>query len=315
MNTLPVAACGSRQRRALVLSGGGSRAVWQVGACEHLIGECGYWFDVIAGVSAGALNGAILAQAHNPDELKAELERLRSIWFGVRGNDDVYGCGRLGPFGLLFGKRSGVYDISPLRHIVFDHLDPPRVAASSVALRVGYVDLLSRSYRTAGNEHPALVDAVLASCAVPVIFPPIPIRNGRELGVDGGVRNVIPLLDVLTALFERPAGDGPDEIWVLTPHRVCEMSESRFCGWPSIVRRCVSFLTNRAFVEDIAQARQIHDSFRMVANQEGRRDATFRVLCPQQPLSGSCLDFHPGQLRRWYADGVRTARHGEVTQV
>src|ERR1051326_6252962 len=55
-------------RRTLVLSGGGGRGVWQVGACEHLILERGYGFDLIAGVSAGAVNGATLAQAHDRSE-------------------------------------------------------------------------------------------------------------------------------------------------------------------------------------------------------------------------------------------------------
>jgi predicted acylesterase/phospholipase RssA len=63
-------------RRALVLSSGGAKASWQVGACEHLIVERRYWFDVITGVSAGAVNGTTLAQAHDQKELEAELERV-----------------------------------------------------------------------------------------------------------------------------------------------------------------------------------------------------------------------------------------------
>src|SRR5437867_8946143 len=62
-------------RRTLVLSGGGGRGVWQVGACEHLILERGYGFDLIAGVSAEAVNGATLAQAHDQDELEADARR------------------------------------------------------------------------------------------------------------------------------------------------------------------------------------------------------------------------------------------------
>src|SRR5207249_7930532 len=73
-------------RRTLVLSGGGGRGVWQVGACEHLILERGYGFDLIAGVSAGAVNGATLAQAHDHDALEAELEDLRAVSVGLRGN-------------------------------------------------------------------------------------------------------------------------------------------------------------------------------------------------------------------------------------
>src|SRR5256885_16924986 len=77
-------------RRALVLSGGGAKGSWQVGACQHLIVERGLWFDVIAGVSAGAVNAATLAQARDPDELAAELEHLRAVWLRPRGSPDAY---------------------------------------------------------------------------------------------------------------------------------------------------------------------------------------------------------------------------------
>src|SRR5207237_283651 len=83
----------------------------------------------------------------------------------------------------------GVYEPGPLREILLEHIDPSRVATSPVQLRVGYVDLVTGRYRTAGNDDPALRDAVLASCSLPVAFPPVALRNGRELGVDGGVRS------------------------------------------------------------------------------------------------------------------------------
>ena len=58
-------------RRALVLSGGGAKGSWQVGACKHLIAEKRHWFDVISGVSVGAINGATLAHAQDPGGLRA----------------------------------------------------------------------------------------------------------------------------------------------------------------------------------------------------------------------------------------------------
>src|SRR5256885_486928 len=82
-------------RRALVVSGGGAKGSWQVGACQHLIVERGLWFDVIAGVSAGAVNAATLAQARDQDELAAEVEHLRSVWLGLRGSHDIYRRRRL----------------------------------------------------------------------------------------------------------------------------------------------------------------------------------------------------------------------------
>jgi predicted acylesterase/phospholipase RssA len=303
----------SRKRRTLVLSGGGSKAIWQVGACEHLIAERGYWFDIIASISAGAINGAALAQAHNVDELNAELRHLREVWFALRGNDDVYERRRLGRLGLLLGTRSSVYGIDPLRRMLLKHIDPVRVAASPVQLRVGYVDLLSGRYRVAGNDHPALLEAVLASCALPLAFPPIPLGGGKELGVDGGVRNFFYLLDVLSVLAAQSSAQGPDEIWVLVPHVPREISQVK-AHWLTLLRRCFSLLTDQASIDDIVQARQLVDLLRSTPNGDGCRDTTIRVLHPRTELHGSILDFNPRRLRAWYEDGFRTAQEGKILQ-
>jgi NTE family protein len=303
----------SRKRRTLVLSGGGSKAIWQVGACEHLIAERGYWFDIIASISAGAINGAALAQAHNVDELRAELQHLRDVWFGLRGSDDVYERRRLGRLGLLLGTRSSVYGIDPLRQMLLRHISPTRVAASPVQLRVGYVDLLSGRYRVAGNDHPALLEAVLASCALPLAFPPIPLGGGKELGVDGGVRNFFYLLDVLRVLAAQSSTPVPDEIWVLVPHVPREISQVK-AHWLTVLRRCFSLLTDQASIDDIVQARQLIDLLRSTPNGDNSRDTTIRVLHPRTELQGSILDFEPAQLRAWYDDGIRTAREGKILQ-
>lgn len=314
LHPVPSAARGSRKRRTLVLSGGGAKAIWQVGAAEHLIRERGYWFDVIASISAGAINGAALAQAHNVEELKEEIEHLREVWFGLRGSNDVYERRRLARLRLLFGTGASVYGISPLRHMLLKHIAPPRVAASPVRLRVGYVDLLSGRYRVAGNDHPSLLEAVLASCALPLAFPPIPLRGGQELGVDGGVRNFFYLLDVLRVLAERSPNDGPDEIWVLVPHVPREISQVK-AHWLNVLRRCFSLLTDQASIEDIVQARQLIDLLRSTPNGQGGYDTTIRVLHPQTELQGSILDFDPARLRSWYEDGIRTAREGKFLQL
>ena len=97
----------------MVLSGGGAKGSWQVGACEHLIAERGYWFDLISGVSVGAINGATLAHAEDPGGLRAHLERLRAWWFGIRGNHNIYLRRRFGVLGLALGKLSN--EIKPVR--------------------------------------------------------------------------------------------------------------------------------------------------------------------------------------------------------
>src|ERR687888_106669 len=162
-------------RRALVLSSGGAKSSWQVGACQHLITEGDFWFDVISGVSAGAINGAALAHAHDRDDLRAHLQRLSSVWHAFRGSHDIYRRRRFGALGLALGKWNGLYDTTPLRELLAREINPPKLAHSPIRLRVGYVDLRTRRYRTAGNDHPFLLDAVMASSSLPLIFPPTPV--------------------------------------------------------------------------------------------------------------------------------------------
>jgi len=289
-------------RRALVLSGGGAKGSWQVGACHHLIAERGLWFDVIAGVSAGAVNAATLAQAHDPDELATELEHLRSVWLGLRGSHDVYRRRWLGALGTVLARRASLYNAAPLRGVLAGHIDPARVAASPIRLRIGYVDLLSGRYRTAGNDHPTLVDAVLASCALPLIFPPVPLGDGHELAVDGGLRSATPLADALHALAEtRATDDEPDEVWVLAPHVAGPITQPPPHHWLWVALRSISVLTSAPFPG--REEERADDA--TTAPPAGVR---LRVLHPREQLRGPSLDFAPGKVRAWYEDGLRTAR-------
>jgi predicted acylesterase/phospholipase RssA len=210
----------------------------------------------------------------------------------------------------VLARRASLYHAAPLRGILETHIDPARVATSPVRLRVGYVDLLSGEYRTARNDHPTLRDAVLASCALPLIFPPVPLGNGHELGVDGGLRRVTPLADAVSALAESspppPASDdGPDEVWVLMPHVVGRMAETPtpVQSWLSVALRSISVLTSQQFPEDGVLARGTGPA------QAPR--IKLRVLHPREELRGPSLDFNPVKLRAWYEDGLRTAREAE----
>jgi predicted acylesterase/phospholipase RssA len=292
-------------RRALVLSSGGAKASWQVGACEHLIVERGYWFDVIAGVSAGAVNGTTLAQAHDPRELETDLEHLRSVWFALR-DPDVYRWSWRGALDTARGRRASLYDTSPLRRVLEEHIDPPRVASSPIRLRVGYVDLLSGQYRTAGNDYPAIRDAVLASCSLPLVFPPVPLGNGQELGVDGAVRRSTPLSDALDALAEWPeSGDEPDEVWAVIPDPLGRIDplalipEPRLHSWLGLALRSLWRSTSDGFLEEIK---------RIDETRVRSRPVTLRVLHPRDELRGGSLSFDPEKIRAWYEDGRRTAR-------
>jgi len=72
-------------RRALVLSGGGAKGSFQIGAIEELILNRGLDFEILCGVSVGALNVSFLAQApFDPIHPEVSLENLKNTFITLR---------------------------------------------------------------------------------------------------------------------------------------------------------------------------------------------------------------------------------------
>src|SRR5262245_34911937 len=183
--------------RALVLSGGGSRGAFQLGAADYLVNERGLDFQVIAGVSTGSLNAILMAQGAGLEGLKSSLGELRSLWFGIRSDRDIYSPRFLGKLLVLFGKKS-VYSTRPLAELIARHVSPERLRASGKELRIGAVSLGTGEYRVVDQDNPRIRDWALASASIPLVFPPVTI--GDETVLDGGIRNVTPFDDAFAAL-------------------------------------------------------------------------------------------------------------------
>ncbi len=172
-----------RPRTALVLAGGGIRGAVQIGMLQVLT-EHGFVPDRIYGSSVGAINGAAFAG----DPTREGVERMTRIWLALT-RDAVYPQGRLhGPW-LYFQQRDSVYANSGLRKIVEDGITYDRLEDAVVPLEVVATSL------TDGRErwftYGPVVEAVLASAAIPAIFPPVEIDGDRF--IDGGVVDNVPI--------------------------------------------------------------------------------------------------------------------------
>ena len=162
-----------RQRRGLVLSGGGFFCAFQAGAYEAL-GQ----FDCIAGVSAGALNGWAIASGMPP----AELQKL---WLHAAGSV------RAGfHFPRYFGD--GILDTRNLESMV-------RALVRDWRPRVDFGVVVSQGWNCRqvliGNGD-VDADVILASCAVPFLLPAKRVNGSPSrprLSFDGGLRDACPL--------------------------------------------------------------------------------------------------------------------------
>src|SRR5574341_413940 len=167
---------------ALVFAGGGSFGAVQVGMLRALIAH-GVRPDMVVGASVGALNGAYFA-GRPSDAGVAELERL---WRGLR-REDVFPVTLRSLFGLLF-QRDHVADPRGLRRLLDAHLPYARLEQATIPLHVIATDLFEGS--AVRLSHGALGDALMASAAIPAVFPPVSL--GEHILIDGGIASNTPI--------------------------------------------------------------------------------------------------------------------------
>ena len=210
---------------ALVLPGGGARGAYQVGvlkAIRDITSGKGNPFPIICGTSAGAINAAVLAcHAHEFEEGVERLERFWSTMYCAR----VYRTDAWNVFksalqwalslslgGRLVDNPKSLLDNGPLRQFLQETLQIAGLdkaiesrslrgltitasgysCASAISFYQGQADI-EPWQRTRRHGKPAriTVDHMLASAALPLLFPAV--RIGNEYFGDGGMRMLAPL--------------------------------------------------------------------------------------------------------------------------
>lgn len=176
-------------KTAFVLAGGGSRGAVQIGMLAELV-DRGIRADRVYGASVGAINGAAYASNPTPEG----IERMAEIWRKLKG-DDIFPRSVLdGPW-LFLQKRPAVHANTGLRTIIEEGIDFEQIEDAAVPFELVTTSL------TDGRErwiaHGNAVEAILASSAIPSIFPPVTIDG--DMLVDGGVVNNVPISRALAA--------------------------------------------------------------------------------------------------------------------
>ncbi|WP_037855533.1 patatin-like phospholipase family protein [Streptomyces sp. NRRL S-340] len=188
--------------RAFVLGGGGALGAYEVGMLKALF-AAGVYPDLVVGTSVGAINGAAVAA----DPSRASVARLAGLWTGL-GRAGVFSGSLLGRLGTAVRSGTHLYHPTPLRDLLSCHLPVTRVEELALPFQcvAANIERAAEHWFAAGP----LVDAVLASCAVPGLLPPV--RLDGEHYVDGGLVNSIPV--------GRAVALGASEVYVLQVGRV-----------------------------------------------------------------------------------------------
>jgi NTE family protein len=168
---------------AFVLAGGGSLAASQVGTLRALR-EAAIVPDLIVGTSAGAINAFCFAQ----HPTRVGLDRLQQLWCGLRRKDIFPLSARQIVVGLS-GHGDGLVPPGRLRRYLRRHAGDADLGSTAIPVHIVATDLATG--QPVVLSHGSVVDALMASTALPGIFPPVPAGH-RHL-VDGGVAADVPI--------------------------------------------------------------------------------------------------------------------------
>ena len=209
----------------LVLPGGGARAAYQVGvlkAIAQMLPRAPNPFPIIVGTSAGAVSAAVLGT--QSWRWQGAIERLEQVWAnfhvqqvfrvdtGSMLRSGLHWTLSLLSGGLLLPPPLALFDNSPLRNLLAEHLDWRGVQRSIDGGHLRSLALCATSYSSAssvaffqgtGDTHEWVrqqrvgrrtelqLDHVMASLGLPFLFPPVQL--GDEFYGDGAQRQLWPL--------------------------------------------------------------------------------------------------------------------------
>ena len=168
---------------AFVLGGGGLLGAHEVGMLRALL-EAGIVPDLVVGTSVGAVNGVVVAASPSAEA----VERLAALWRDL-DSSGLFAGSVLGRLRTLARTRTSLHTDEPLRELLDRHLPVRTFAELAVPFQcvAASVERAAEHWFTSGS----LTDAVLASCAVPGLLPPVEVDG--ETFLDGGLVHSIPV--------------------------------------------------------------------------------------------------------------------------
>jgi NTE family protein len=167
---------GRKYKTGLILSGGGARGFAHAGILKAL-NEAGIFPDVISGVSAGAIVGALYADGHTPDQIYEIFSSEKSFFKYVKPKL----------------PSSGIFKTVGLKENLADNLNVETFEELKLPLYVAATNIHTGkiNYFNSGR----ILDKVLASASIPVLFEPVEIDG--DLYVDGGVLDNFPVTPIV----------------------------------------------------------------------------------------------------------------------
>lgn len=305
---------------ALIMPGGGARAAYQVGVLKALAelteSSEDHPFPILCGTSAGALNAVALASRE--ESFSNASQWLEQLWLSL-GTEDVYRSDWAGlcrnawrlflslfNSGIALGRPVALLDNLPLKQLLREKIDfsginrnlANNIISAVCVTAMNYTERVSVSFFQGGPEKagwqrwrrqgipsPLQLRHLLASTAIPTIFPPQ--RIGRNYYGDGALRQLAPISPALHL--------GAEKVFIISTSghkRIYEKPYSRIHS-PAF-GQVIGHLLNSAFVDsletDIEMLEQMNRLLELsdadLKNQEGRtlRPIDSFVVSPSEDI-------------------------------
>ena len=325
---MQISSAGERPRAALILTGGGARAAYQVGVLRALseLSPKGAPtpFPIICGTSAGSVNATVLAV--DAANFRHAVRRLVTVWKNFHV-DHVYRADVFGAFrnsarwmvaALTRGRRLNskpisLLDNAPLAALLHRYVDFSAIqraiddgfltalsitcsgytSGQSVTFYQGRPDLKNwQRARRIGVAMPIGIDHLLASSALPFIFPPAHIN--REYFGDGSMRQIAPLSPALHL--------GAERLLVIGVGRQLQPNAERLRSnaFPTLAQ-IAGHALNSIFLDslevDIERAQRINRTIELIPEAVRKqtnyplRPVEFRVITPSVELEKIAAQF------------------------
>jgi NTE family protein len=242
---------------AFVLGGGGLLGAVEVGMLRALF-ERDLTPDLVLGTSIGAINGALVARQ---PEL-AVVERLTDLWRSARSaRESGYGDRPLRSVRRAVTSGTHLWSAAPLRQRLEQLLGETTFEELPVTFQVcaASIERSAEHWFTTGR----VVDAVVASAAVPGLLPPAKV--GGEHYLDGGIVNSVPL--------GRAVGLGATRVFVLQVGRFDRPLQPPRRPW-DVARVSFEIARRHRFVRELSELPESVECHVLPARGTSSRDDT-----------------------------------------
>jgi NTE family protein len=279
---------------ALVLSGGGEKGAYQVGALQ-LLTEIGFDPDIITGISVGAMNGGFLSQFPETRFGQGVLA-LSKMWLATKTEHVVKHW--IPPY-VTIPWKGCVYDSSPQREMVDSWVVPQDVANSGRLFAAVAVDWKTGEIVVGREDDPDIRSYIKASSSFPLMMEPVMV--GDRLCTDGGLRDVAPIKQALKM--------GATEVVIIA----CSNPDLP-SNWepPKGITRFISF-AKRAI--DIMSTEVVTNDYRvcglkneLAETKDKYKPLKTTIIRPLKPLGTNVLEFSKEQSERLMVRGYEDAR-------